>query len=263
VAGSRRENDLNIDIDQEVILMRTIGLTALVLLLWSQAAAALPSWSVISFTATPQNAPKVLAAADKLMNSPVGKEFPGRLLLQAHIADGADPATHSFVPIYTTSAQREQFGQKMQAAPAWAEFLATMTQSTEPVSQVLYRTLKSWGDVADTDPVWMSFSFAVRDPVAFVAAIDKFMASETGKKFPGQAHLSGIVAGGLTSVSHVVSVGYASEAEMETWSDSLIGNADWSAYLEKSRGVADYLGSDLVRDLKAWGPASLTDLTAP
>jgi hypothetical protein len=240
-----------------------ITLTATVLLLWSQAAAALPSWSSIGFRATPQNAPKILAAADKLMSSPIGKEFPGRLLLQVHVADGDNPATHSFVPIYKSSAEREAFAQKMQADPAWTEFLATMTQSSEPVSQVLYRTLKSWGDVADTDHVWVAFAFTVRDPMAFVAAIDKFMASETGKRFPGQVHLSGVVAGGLNPVTHTVSVGYVSEAEMEAWADSLLGNADWAAYLEVSRGVADMLGANLVRDLKAWGPASLKDLTTP
>lgn len=242
--------------------MRVFGLTVLAVLLWSQAAAALPSWSSIGFRATPQDAPKILAAADKLMNSPIGKEFPGRLLLQVHVADGTNPATHSFVPIYKSSAEREAFAQKMQADPAWADFLATMTQASEPVSQVLYRTLKSWGDVADTDGVWVSFAFTVRDPAGFVAAIDKFMASATGKKFPGQVHLSGIVAGGLSPVTHTVSVGYASEAEMEAWADSLLGNADWAAYLEVSRGLADMLGANLVRDLKAWGPASLKDLTA-
>ena len=75
---------------------------------------------------------------------------------------------------------------KVMGDPAWAEFQATMAQLAEPVSQVMYRTLKSWGDVVDTDPVWMSYAFAVEDPAAFATALGSFMASETGKKFPGQ-----------------------------------------------------------------------------
>ena len=82
-------------------------------------AAADPSWVQISFSTTPSNAPKVLAAADKLMGSEVGQTFPGRLLLQSNLADGADPATHSFVPIYKSVAERETFVQKLQASPAW------------------------------------------------------------------------------------------------------------------------------------------------
>ena len=61
---------------------------ATALLLTSRAAVAAPSWSVISIKTTPQSAPKILAAADKLMNSGVGKQFPGKLLLQVHLADG-------------------------------------------------------------------------------------------------------------------------------------------------------------------------------
>jgi hypothetical protein len=244
-----------------MILMKRIALTAIGLLLFSQAAAASPSWVLISFTTTAKDVPEVLAAADELMSSEAGKEFPGRLLLQGHVADGSNPATHSFVPIYKTVAQREAFVQKLQADPAWSEFMETMTKVSQPVSQVLHRTLKSWGEIVDSDHVWAGHAFDVSDPAAFLAAIDKFMASETGKKFPGQAHLSSVVAGGITPVSHTISVGYASEVEMEAWAESLVGNADWRAFIDASNTSAQYLGNNLVRDVKAWGPASLDELT--
>jgi hypothetical protein len=89
------------------------------------------------------------------------------------------------------------------------------------------------------------------------------MASETGKKFPGQVHLEGVIAGGMSPVTHAIVVGYASEAEMETWGDSLRGNADWAAYLEASRASAQYLGASLIRDIKTWGPLSLEDVSVP
>lgn len=242
--------------------VRKAGWAVAVLLLSSQTAVASPSWSLISFSATPQNAPQVIAAADKLMSSAAGNEFPGRLILQVHLADGANPATHSFVPIYKSASEREAFVQKLQADPAWNEFTATMTKLSEPASNTLHRTLKSWGEVVDTDHVWGAYAFDVNDPAAFVAALDKLMASATGKKFPGQVHVSEVVAGGITPVNHVISVGYASEAEMEAWNDSLDGNADWKAYIDASNKSAEYLGANLARDLKTWGPASLKELTA-
>jgi len=235
-----------------------IGLSFLL----GQAAAAAPSWSIIAFSTTAQNAPAVLAAADELMSSEVGKKFPGRLLLQASVANGNSPATHSFVPIYESAKDREEFVQRMQRDPAWQQFLGTMTLATQPVSQTLYRTLKSWGKVSDDDRVWMAHAFNVSDPPAFVAAVDAFLASKTGQKHPGQVHLSSVAAGGLTPVTHVISVGYTSEAEMDAWLDVRDASADWTTYLGASRPTGEYLGSTLSRDLKAWGPASLEELTA-
>lgn len=240
--------------------MKRIAFVAMASFFFAQSAIAASTWSVISFTTTPQNAPAVLGAADRLMQSAAGKDFPGRLHLQVNLADGANPATHSFVPIYKTTKQREEFVRKLQADPAWGEFMATMVAMTQPVSTTLHRTLKSWGKIDDNDHVWMAHAFSVRDPAGFLAAIDQLMASPTGKKFPGQVYLSAVVAGGLSPVTHVISVGYASEAEMDAWQDTRNASADWAAYLEASRSTGDYLGGSLARDIKTWGPASLKDL---
>ena len=132
--------------------MKRIGFLALGLLLVSHAAAA-QTWSAISFSTTAPNVPLVMAAADTLMSSNAGKAFPGKLLLQAEVADGNSPATHSFIPIYKTVAEREAFVQQLQADPAWSTFQAEMAKLTQPVSTILYRTVQSWGDRADTDHV--------------------------------------------------------------------------------------------------------------
>lgn len=239
--------------------MKRMGFAAIGLLLFGHTATA-QTWSAISFSTTAQNAPQVLAAADALMNSPAGKEFPGKLLLQSEVADGSSPATHSFVPIYKTAAQREAYFEKLQADPAWNVFLGEMTKLTQPVSTDLYRTVKSWGEIVDTDHVWLGHAFKVNDDPAFLAALEKLMASPTGKKFPGQVYLSTVVAGGITPVTHLISVGYASEAEMEAWTATRDASADWATYLKASRKVAEYLGSNLSRDLKWWGPATLSSL---
>jgi hypothetical protein len=243
--------------------MKRIALVTIGLFFSIQAAAAAPSWSVISFATRQQDIPRILAAAEELMSTATGKEFPGRLLLQAHVADGADPATHSFVPIFETAAQREAFVQKLRADPAWKDFLEVFTELTQPVSQVLYRRLKSWGDIADSDPVWVSHAFDVSDPAAFLAAFDAVLASPTGKKFPGQVHLSRVSAGGITPVTHVVSVGYASEAEREAWLQTRSGSTAWAAYVEATNASSRSLGTSLFRNLESWGPATLRDIVAP
>lgn len=243
--------------------MRQLGFLAIGLsFLVGQAAAAAPSWSVIAFATSPQRVPAVLAAADKLMGSDVGKKFPGRLLLLTNVADGANPATHSFIPVYKSARDREEFVQRMQRDPAWQEFLSTQTLASEPVSTTLNRTMKTWGKVSDRDRVWMVHSFQVGDPAGFLAAIEAFMASSTGKKFPGQVHLSSVVAGGISPVTHVISVGYETEAEMDKWLDMRDASDDWRTYIQASNPTADFLGSAMSRTVKEWGPASLEELTA-
>jgi hypothetical protein len=241
--------------------MKRIGILAIGALFFSHAAAA-ATWSVISIAVEPQKTPAVVAAADALMSSKLGKEFSGRLFLQINVADGDDPATHSFVPVYNTAAERESFGAKLQADPAWATFQETMAAMSEPVSNVMYRTLQRWGEISDDDVVWRLHNFNVRDPAAFASALDTFLKSKTGKKFPGQVFLSSVVAGGISPVSHVISVGQASEAAIEEWETSLRGNADWTAYLETSQNAAEYLGNNMVRTVKTWG-APLDEVTAP
>lgn len=243
--------------------MKRLGFVLIGALLTSQTAGAEPVWSTISITATPSNAPQVVAATDKLMSSELGKTFPGKLLLQANVADGANPTTHTFVPIYRTAAEREAFGQSLQANAAWTEFQAALEKTTQPGGTVMNQVLKHWGDINDTDHVWIVYSFDVSDPAAFLAAVDAFMGSATGKKSPGQIYLSAVVAGGISPVSHIISAGYESEAEMAAWHAVRNASADWAAYQKASGPTSEFLGASLARDIKSWGPATLPQLVAP
>lgn len=241
--------------------MKQLGF-AILALLFAQAAAAEPYWAQISLTASAANAPGVLAAADRFMSSEVGKTFPGRLLLQANVADGEGPATHVFVPIYRTAADREAFVQSLQGHASWQEFQRELEELGQPGGTVLYRNLRSWGDANDTDHVWMAHAFDVEDPSAFLAALDAFMASPTGKKFPGQVYLSAVVAGGMTPTSHVISVGYDSVQEMAEWLPLRDASSDWAAYQKASNRASRYLGGSMANDLKTWGPAGMKDIVA-
>jgi hypothetical protein len=60
--------------------MKRIAFAVIAASFASHTASAGAAWSTISITTTPSNAAQVVAATDKLMNSEVGKAFPGRLL---------------------------------------------------------------------------------------------------------------------------------------------------------------------------------------
>ena len=71
------------------------------------------------------------------------------------------------------------------------------------------------------------------------------------------------MAGGLSQVTHTIAVGYASQAEMETWAESLMGNADWAAYLDAVRPTARPRGAGMALTIKSWGSLTLGDLSVP
>ena len=178
-------------------------------------AAAAPGYSQINTSVLQLDVPKVITATDKMMASATGQKYKGRLLLLQHIADGDDPATLSIVSIYKSAAELEVYGSLMQDDPARTEYLKTLAPIGKVESTARLATLKSWGDINDTDTVWNAHSFTVTDVPAFVAALDAWFNSPMGKRTPGQAHLAALTAGGDTPVTHVLSLGYASIAEME------------------------------------------------
>lgn len=215
-----------------------------------------PGWEVTSFSTSPQNAPKLVAALDQWMAAG-GKDYPGQVTLLFNEADGTDPATHTILVTYASLADQEAFAQRVQTdeqlAAQWDKLMGVFTSLVTPVQTARGAFLRSWGDVDPSDTVWMHHFITAVDAPGVVAALDGWMNSDTGKKMPGQLHLSGVVAGGLGSPSHIVSVGFASQAEMETWNDSLRGNADYAAFLARMRQVAEYHGANMALEVKSWG----------
>ena len=81
-----------------------------------------PGIHVTNISTSPQDAPTVAAWMDG-----AGKGAGNRMLIQRHVADGADPATHSIVSIYPSMAESEVFSNKVGAdkelMAQWQAFL--------------------------------------------------------------------------------------------------------------------------------------------
>lgn len=151
------------------VLAVFVVLVVFATLLIPRLAQAGPGWELTSFTTAPRDAPKLVAAVNTWMAGP-GKTYPGRIVLQAHEADGSDPATHSIVALFDS------------------------------------------------------------------------------------------VAGGVGSASHIVSVGYASQAEMESWSKTLAGNADFARFMSEIRAASDYHGANMVGNVASWGSMPMAEV---
>jgi hypothetical protein len=229
-------------------------------------ALAAPGSAVSTLRVLPLDVPKVIAAYDKLMATPVGKQFKGRLVLLSHLADGADPSTVTLVSLYHSQAEYEVYSKVLMDNEAVrAEFLSAVVPIAQQVLTGRTESVKSWGDINDTDTVWENFYFTVTDYAAFVAAMDAWLATPAGKKFPGQGHLIAITDGGAApgTPDFAITVGYASVAEKEAYWDPLVNDPDWNKYLAASAKAAKFLGADLSRTLKTWGPASMQSVSGP
>jgi len=237
--------------------LRRIVLLASALLLTTAAHGA-ENWQALSFTTTPQNLPKVIAATDKFMASEAGKSMPGTLSIMASTVDGADPATNSFITSMPSLAAREQWIASLQDNADWIALRDTVAGLAElgATSRMIF--VQNWGESTDTDRVWHLFGLAVSDAAAYQKALETLMASETGKNFPGSLYLSSVAASGMSSVTHVVSVGYASEAEGEKWNEVMGPSADWAAFQKTIDPISELQGTWVLNTLQTWGapPAS-------
>ena len=226
--------------------------------LLSVAALAAPGWTVTGLTVLPSDAPKVVAALDALFASEVGKKAPGRVVLRANLADGDEPETHTVVSLAASAEEREAFQNELWASEAWTELTSSISSvNQEPGTTMRGMIVWNHGDRSDDDVIWRNHYFTVREPQAMMAAMQAYTQSPGGQAQPSQVHLSFVVAGGAGGPSHIVSVGYASEAEMEA---SIVAQAQdpaWQALVRTLGAVAVYHGATLQRDLKAWGPASV------
>jgi hypothetical protein len=97
------------------------------------------------------------------------------------------------------------------------------------------------------------------------AALDAWMASPGGKKFPGQMYLLSMDAGGVSTpdVTGMVSAGFASLAEMETFNDGLNNDPDFATFIAAMEKASTHVGASVAQTLKVWGPGKLKALTKP
>jgi hypothetical protein len=221
-----------------------------------------PGWTITGLTVLPPDAPKLVAALDALFASDVGSKAPGRVVLRANVADGNNPETHTVVSLASSAEEREQFQAKLYASDAWAELTSTVS-SLSRAPGVTMRGIIVWnnGDRTDSDVVWLNHYLTTRQPASLAAALAAYSQTPGGQAQTGQVHLSALIAGGVGGPSHVVSVGFASEAEMEASIAKQQQDPAYQAMLGIINSIAQYHGAVLQRDLKSWGKASVEEVT--
>ena len=227
-------------------------LTASLLILLTTPAAAGPMWQSINLSISLADAPKVEAALDKLISS-MGDKLTGSVSLMAYVAYGDGSTSHNIISSFDSRAESEAWTQALRSSEGWKKYVKATDGMTQLAGMSRMNFLKSWGDDGPDDVFWEIYSFNVSDVAALTAALDTFNGSDAGKAMGASVHLSEIAAAGIAPVTHLISVGFKSEAEAEKSNATLTTTEAWAAYLEAASKVADGNGAYMMRTVRTWG----------
>ncbi len=231
--------------------MKRIALLATAFVMVATTAAAGPSWTSIGLNISLQDAPKVQAALDDLMKS-AGDDLTGTVSLMANVAGGA--TSHSIISSFDSRAARETWMAKLRASKAWDKYVKATAGMTSPGDTSRMDFVADWGtDNEGADVVWEMHAFSVSDPAALLAALEALQASDAGKATGAQVYLSAVGAAGIAPATHVISVGFKSEAHAEASMAVLNQSEAWATYMAASREAATVEGTFVLRTVSTWG----------
>jgi len=218
-----------------------------------------PVWVQYDFNAgTPQNAANIVAATDKLMSSSFAKKnFKGSLHLNAWIANGNSEATHSFAVLQPSLTEHEKWMNSLQSDQAGQDFYTVLYENSTPVFQRVNSFIQTYGNPSNEDVYWEVHKFVAK-PSDLEEIIDSHadMDSRIKDNFPGQFGLSAVSFGSEPDVTHLLTVGFSSMAELESWEDSVATNGPVQHFLEEMDDLVTWTGSGVLFNARVYDSAS-------
>jgi hypothetical protein len=179
------------------------------------------------------------------------------VILQSHDNDGADPSTHSIIAVYPSMAESEAYGKMIEndkdGLAAWLKMMGKMAPISTVTYTGLFARIGSWGKLSDKNTVWLTYSLSAKDAPSVYRALDSWINSELGKQFPGQMHLTGVIAAGIGRGTHTVNIGYENIAEMENWADKTSGSAPLAQLQHRLSVVGELHGVTRLTEIMLFG----------
>ena len=214
-------------------------------------------WTQYDFRVdTPESAAKIVAASDELMASKFAKNnFKGSSHLDLYLANGSNTATHSFALLQPSMAAHQEWMTSLQNSPEGQKFFTVMNENSTPITERINSFLQSYGTASNDDVVWLIHQLNVKPSKvkALTRAFEKVDQNTKGD-FPGQFGLSA-VAFGQEDVTHLLTVGYSSIEEMESWEDQLGSNKAINNFWKTFDNLGEWKGNDLLINARIYDSA--------
>ena len=214
-------------------------------------------WTQYDFRVdNPESAAKIVAASDELMASKFAKNnFKGSSHLDLYLANGSNTATHSFALLQPSMAAHQEWMTSLQNSPEGQKFFTVMNENSTPITERINSFLQSYGTASNDDVVWLIHQLNVKPSKvkALTRAFEKVDQNTKGD-FPGQFGLSA-VAFGQEDVTHLLTVGYSSIEEMESWEDQLGSNKAINNFWKTFDNLGEWKGNDLLINARIYDSA--------
>ena len=218
-----------------------------------------PMWTIYDIRVeNPEAAANVIAATDELMASNFAKEnFNGSLHLNAYIANGDNEATHFFAVLQPSLTEHMAWISASQQSKEGQKFFNTLRKNSSSVSQRFNSFIQTYGTPSNDDTYWIIHEFYAEpsDMEQFLKLTQK-LDDDTRDSFPGQFGVSQVMFGGNPEVSHLLTVGYSSIAELEGWEDQVATNPALQKYFKMADRIVDWKGSKLLFNARIYDSAS-------
>ena len=205
-------------------------------------------WSQYDFQVdSPEAQANIIAASEKLMKSDFANQnLKGSVHLDVYISNGSSPATHSFAVLQPSMAAHQDWMMALQNNPEGQEFFQVLNDNSTPIRERINSFIGSYGTASNEDYVWLIHQLRIEpsDTQRLIKAFEQ-VDNDIEGQFPGQFGLSA-VAFGQDDVTHLLSVGYKSIEEMESWEDQVASNYGTQKFLKTLSKFAEWKGNDLL-----------------
>jgi hypothetical protein len=130
-----------------------------------------------------------------------------------------------------------------------------MNDNSTGITERINSFVQSYGTASNEDVVWLIHQFNAK-PSKVAAVVKAFEKLDKGTQgdFPGQFGLSA-VAFGQEDVTHLLTVGYSSVEEMESWEDQLGSNKSINDFQKTMDKLVEWKGNDLLINARVYDSA--------
>ena len=232
--------------------MRTKILATIIAVAMCTHVYAAPSFKTYDLAVPLTKQSAIVEATNKFMATDIGKSYKGSLHLNAYLANGMNPATHSFVLLMDSMADIAAWEDGLVGNQDIMEFWGALEANSTPVSEYMGSLVKTWGDISNDDRVWQVTRFYSNDPMTMLSSMDAMFA-KTGKKFPGQTAIHSMGIGNRNGANngfstHMLVNGFESVAEMEEWMNYINTQPAWAEFLGAVRSSTTWQGTELLQN---------------
>lgn len=217
-------------------------------------------WIDYSWQVAPKDEKRFMTAFEKFRASDAFQQFKGKIWFNVNVADGADPATHSFATVYDSLEEFEALSAQLAVNDDWNMFRRALDAAGNLVTTATYMHVRGYGDHPKDKSAFMGSVAQVPNPGAYISSLDKMMAANYMADLPGALDVWQILSGGPPGATHLVVFGYDRFSEGVNYNNKMASNGQFRESMANLGQYRNLLGTVWVNTVGKFGPSDLKNM---